>query len=100
MITLGKPKHAEEGIFYMSWESFTQHFSLVDVLFPSVSVDRFSMVADEGHKLTGGCLGACKGCAYFWCLCRGARVLWLHEESDHLKARLQKEAQDKFFSHV
>jgi len=37
-------KHAgnelgDDGVFYISWEDFLEHFSLVDVLFPAVGAE-------------------------------------------------------------
>lgn len=87
-LTLGKPDNVDNGVFYMSWEDFKKHFDMVNVLYPDYGVNdlHYTVHNCDGHCLTcAPCCGLLSGCSYFWCACKGLRVLWLTVDSDELK---------------
>lgn len=84
-LELGKPDKVEDGIFYIAWEDFIKLFSLVDVLYPNYGVDNLHLSIDESRPIIGSCTGCVTGCASYWCLCRGLRILWCQQESTSIQ---------------
>mmetsp|Transcript_21654 Transcript_21654/g.29816 ORF Transcript_21654/g.29816 Transcript_21654/m.29816 type:complete len:144 (+) Transcript_21654:227-658(+) len=74
----------DDGVFYISWEDFLEHFSMVDVLFPAVGAEDLHLKVDEMHKCSGALRGCVSGCLYYWLCCQGLRLLWCETSSAHI----------------
>ncbi|CAD7939598.1 unnamed protein product [Amoebophrya sp. A120] len=64
-----------EGKFWMSWTDFCAHWSRLQVLERSVSMDNLYLEVQEGN-CCGPCIGCARGCAGFFCCCRGVERLY------------------------
>lgn len=87
-LTIGKPEKVDNGVFYMAWKDFVQHFDMVNVLYPDYGVNDLHYTVndcDGSCPTLAPCCGLLAGCSYFWCACKGLRVLWLTVESEELK---------------
>eukprot|EP00043_Microstomoeca_roanoka_P001734 m.34291 g.34291 ORF g.34291 m.34291 type:complete len:504 (-) comp11000_c0_seq1:80-1591(-) len=76
-----------DGTFWMSFEDFCSHFDRIDVCDRSAFRDLHLDVREDE-----GCFGVVKGCVHgcatYWCLCRGLRVLYCgHRTSGEVEYR-------------
>ena len=84
--TLGKPKDTDDGIFYMPWNDFIQHYSAVDVLFPDTSLSDMHITIHEECGIVMGPIAGCLiGCTRFWCMCQGLYALCFAKSSNKAK---------------
>lgn len=66
---------AEDGAFWMDIVDFRARFSKVSICDRSTKND-LRLDTHEGMPLCGPLVGCVGGCAAFWCLCRGLRVIY------------------------
>lgn len=86
----------EDSYFYITWEDFLRYFDCVDVVFPNSGVDEIHIKVNESHPYTGLVEGCLCGCANYWCLCKGLRVLWCQENPHKLYTELKTDM-DKIY---
>lgn len=84
-LEIGKPKEANDGIFYIAWEDFLNYYDLVDILFPSVSIADTHISLHEEWGALGSVIGCTAGLVKFWCLCQGCFRLWFPKASNVVK---------------
>lgn len=66
----------EPGAFWMSWEDFLVHFSIIDVCQREQTMDHIALDANEDMGWCGPCTGCCVGCLDFYLLCNGPAMLY------------------------
>jgi len=68
-------KEHDDGIFWMAWEDFVQHWDHVDIVDRSLDIDslRLEVESDSPVAPAEACLG---GCFQFWCLCEGPKLFY------------------------
>lgn len=95
-LEVGRVVDDNDGIFFMSWEDFLDHFNMIDVLIPNFGVenlhfrsigyyDHYNIIiiviitifiyhhtfSIEEYHYCGSCAGLTIGCFNYWCLCLG-----------------------------
>ena len=70
----------EDGTFWMEFSDFVATFQSVSVCSRTTKGD-LRLNAHEELPLVGPCVGCATGCFYFWCCCRGLRVVYCGEHS-------------------
>ena len=94
-LEIGRPDgKAEDGIFYMKWEDFIEHFSMVDILYPNKSMNNMHVTIHQEDKCYGPFLGCLFGCSRYWCMCVGLYNLWFQETSTELKKKLDSQQEN------
>ena len=81
-----RPKDNDDGSFWMEWKDFSDIFSEIELCDRTTKRDlKLAVNEDMGCAgVAGGCLG---GCASFFCLCQGARVIYGgHNSTDETKS--------------
>jgi hypothetical protein len=88
-LEVGKPPVVDDGIFFMAWKDFVQHFDLIDILYPQVNIADLHITVHEEVGMCGPALGCLLGSAKFWCLCQGLYTLWCQKSSRRLQKELE-----------
>lgn len=65
----------DDGTFWMQWEDFVATFHNVSVCDRTTKGD-LRLNTHEEMPACGPAFGCVKGCAMFWCACKGVRVLY------------------------
>jgi hypothetical protein len=63
-------------MFWMAFDDFRSTFTRVDVCDRSTGLHDLRLNVDADAGPCGACAGCVRGCASFWCLCRGCRALY------------------------
>jgi hypothetical protein len=88
-LEVGRPPVLDDGMFFMAWKDFSDHFDLIDVLYPQVNITDLHINTHEEIGACGPVLGCLCGFAKFWCFCHGIYALWCQKSSKHLKKKLE-----------
>ena len=67
---------ADDGIFFMSWEDFVEHFDNIDVCLRTSGIDDLALDVKEELGTMGPCVGCLCGCVRYWLLCQGCWKMW------------------------
>ena len=88
-LEIGKPPDVDDGVFYICWDDFIQHFNIIDVLYPQTHIsDLHITIHEEMGPTCGPVLGCVLGFSRFWCLCQGMYTLWFERSSNRLKKQI------------
>eukprot|EP00193_Tetraselmis_chui_P011676 CAMPEP_0177786244 /NCGR_PEP_ID=MMETSP0491_2-20121128/20815_1 /TAXON_ID=63592 /ORGANISM="Tetraselmis chuii, Strain PLY429" /LENGTH=360 /DNA_ID=CAMNT_0019307433 /DNA_START=329 /DNA_END=1412 /DNA_ORIENTATION=- len=68
-------KEAEDGMFWMNWKDFLNHFHKLGFVFRTTGFDDLALNSHEGQGCCGPVYGCCGGCLKFWCCCQGMKAL-------------------------
>jgi hypothetical protein len=74
------PREPEDGTFWMEWADFCATFQNISVCDRTTKGD-LRLNTHEEMPACGPAYGCVKGCALFWCACKGVRVLYCGEHS-------------------
>jgi calpain-15 len=75
-----------DGVFWMSMDDFYDIWNFIEMC-DRTTKDDFCLDMHEELGFCGPVAGCVGGCASFWCLCRGARTVYLgHATRDQLEA--------------
>lgn len=93
-LMLGRPDKVDNGVFYMDFKDFTRYFDMVNVLYPEYGVNDLHYCQNDFDGKCSWCAPLCglvTGCSYFWCACKGCRVLWFQQDGGktHMEESLQ-----------
>merc|ERR1712194_696967 len=66
---------AHDGIFWMAWSDFIQHWTRVDVVDRTIDINTHRIQVDE-DSCAAPTQACCSGCFTYWLLCRGPRRLY------------------------
>ena len=76
-----------DGTFWMSMDDFYDIWDRNNIVCDRTTRNDFCLDVHEELGFCGPLVGLVEGCASFWCLCRGARTVYLgHTTSDDLEA--------------
>jgi hypothetical protein len=71
----------DDGIFFMSWDDFIQHFDGIDVCYRSRDMDDIQLDLKEDLGVFGPTIGCIFGCTKYWLCCCGFYHLWCAKSS-------------------
>ena len=67
---------ADDGIFWMPWEDFVEHFNNIDVCLRTSGLDDLALDVKEEMGAVGPCVGCLCGCLKYWLACQGCWKMW------------------------
>ena len=73
----------DDGTFWMDFESFCATFTDIECCDRSTGLHDLALSVDPDDGACGPAIACCKGCAGYWCLCRGCRALYFAHESGY-----------------
>mmetsp|Transcript_12718 Transcript_12718/g.44536 ORF Transcript_12718/g.44536 Transcript_12718/m.44536 type:complete len:390 (+) Transcript_12718:48-1217(+) len=70
-----------KGFFWMEMKDFIRHFDYIDICHRRTGVGDLRLEIDETSGCCGPLSGCMKGCASYYCCCRGCSALCCEQES-------------------
>jgi len=71
----------DDGIFWMEWSDFIQHFDSIQVCMKSQGLHDLAFESHEENGIFGPCIGCFCGCLKYWLLCQGPYKLWCAKDN-------------------